>query len=96
MVLAGLAAASPDFYRLAAWPMAGLTEAFGPGFDPGLPCSDRALDTRETWITICVPLEVWNPQPIKQNVQLHFANQFYKNCTAQIKTPPQNNKNPYS
>ena len=48
MVLAGLAAASPDFYRLAAWPMAGLTEAFGPGFDPGLSWSDWALNARET------------------------------------------------
>ena len=27
--------------------MAGLTEAFGPGFDPGIPWSDQALDARE-------------------------------------------------
>ena len=26
--------------------MAGLTQAFGPGFDPGLPQSDQALDAR--------------------------------------------------
>ena len=29
------------------WPMAGLTEAFGPGFDPGIPWSDQGLDARE-------------------------------------------------
>ena len=88
MVLTRLAAASPDFYHLSAQPTAGLSEALGPGFDPGLPRSDWVLDARETWISICVPLEVWNPQPIKHNVQLHFANHFYKNCTAYVKPHP--------
>ena len=96
MVLTRLAAASPDFYHLSAQPTAGLSEALGPGFDPGLPRSDWVLDARETWISICVPLEVWNPQPIKHNVQVPFANRFYKNCTAYVKTPPQNSKYPYS
>ena len=36
IVLAGLAAASPDFYRLASPAYGQLTEAFEPGFDPGL------------------------------------------------------------
>ena len=48
MVLTRLAAASPDFYHLSAQPTAGLSEAFGPGFDPGLPRSDWVLDARET------------------------------------------------
>ena len=39
-----------------------------------------------------MPLEVWNPKPIKHNVQLHFANQFHKNYTAYINTPLQNSR----
>ena len=35
-----IAAASPDFYHFSAQPMARLSEAFGPGFDPSLPRSD--------------------------------------------------------
>ena len=35
------------FISWPARPMAGLTEAFGPGFNPGLPRSDQALDARE-------------------------------------------------
>ena len=40
-----------------AWParlVAGLTEAFGPGFDPSLPRSDQALDARVTNICFFV------------------------------------------
>ena len=43
---------------------------------------------------ICMPLEVWNPQPVKHNVQLHFADHFYKNYTAYINTSPQNSRFP--
>ena len=48
--LAGLTAASPVFYPLAnsvkAWPVAGLTVAFGPGSDPGQPRPVQAPDAR--------------------------------------------------
>ena len=60
----------------------------GPGFDPGLPWSDWVLDAREIWISICVPLEVWNPQPIKHNVQVPFVNQFYKNNIVLLTSKP--------
>ena len=59
MVLAGLAAASPASLVMSGHllcygigraslrlPRIGLTEAFGPGFDPGLPQSEQALDAR--------------------------------------------------
>ena len=42
----GLAAASRIFIAWPARPIARLTEAFGSGFDPGLPQSDQALDAR--------------------------------------------------
>ena len=64
MVRAGLATASPDFYRLAnpayGWAKRGVwVRLWSRATRVTWP--DRALDARETWISISVPLEVWHP-----------------------------------
>ena len=47
------------FYPLAnkakAWPQAGLTPAFRPGFDPGLPRSGQVPDARDISFKMCIP-----------------------------------------
>ena len=55
-----VAAASPGFFNplanmAKAWPQAGLTSAFRPGFDPGLPRSGQVPDARNISFKMCIP-----------------------------------------